>query len=63
MINIKDNSEVKGFIEEKIRYLTSEIDSDKEQYSDPCLSQQARGRVARGEWALKVLTQIKEMLI
>ena len=52
MINIKDNSEVKGFIEEKIRYLTSEIESDKEQYRDPCLSQQARGRVARGEWTL-----------
>lgn len=63
MINIKDNSEVKGFIEEKIRYLTSEIESDKEQYRDPCLSQQARGRVARGEWTLKVLNQIKEMLI
>ena len=63
MINIKDNSDVKGFIEEKIMYLTSEIDSDKAEFDDTVLSQQARGRVARGEWALKVLNQIKDMLI
>lgn len=63
MINIKDNSEVKSFIQEKITWLESEVESDKAQYSDPVLSQQARGRVARGEWTLRILNQIKDMLM
>ena len=63
MINMKDNSEVKSFIQEKMTWLENEIQGDKAQYTDPCLSQQARGRVARGEWALKTLGQIKDMLM
>lgn len=63
MINMRDNTEVKDFIDAKIGYISREIESDKEQIGDPILSQQARGRVVRGEWALKVLSEIKEMLL
>ena len=63
MINMRDNTEVKDFIDAKIGYISKEIESDKEQIHDPILSQQARGRKVRGEWALKVLNEIKEMLI
>ena len=63
MINMRDNTEVKDFIDAKIGYISRELESDKEQIHDPILSQQARGRVVRGEWALKVLSEIKEMLI
>lgn len=63
MINMRDNTEVKDFIDAKIGYISKELDSDREQMHDPILSQQARGRIVRGEWALKVLSEIKEMLI
>lgn len=63
MVNFRDNTEVKEYIESKIGYIKTEIESDKQQINDPILSQQARGRVVRGEWALKVLNEIKEMLI
>lgn len=63
MVNFRDNTEVKEYIESKIGYIKAEIESDKKQINDPILSQQARGRVVRGEWALKVLNEIKEMLI
>lgn len=63
MINMRDNTEVKEFIDTKISYIKGKIEEDREQFTDPIFSQQARGRVVRGEWALKVLTEIKEMLI
>ena len=63
MINMRDNTEVKEFIAEKISYLENKIAEDREDFNDPILSQQARGRVARGEWSLKVLNEIKEMLM
>ena len=63
MINMRDNTEVKDYIDAKIGYISKELDSDRELIHDPILSQQARGRVVRGEWALKVLTEIKDMLI
>jgi len=63
MVNFRDNTEVKEYIESKIGYIKTEIESDKKQINDPILSQHARGRVVRGEWALKVLNEIKEMLI
>ena len=63
MINMRDNTEVKDFIDAKIGYISKELDSDREQIHDPILGQQARGRVVRGEWALKVLSEIKGMLI
>ena len=63
MINMRDNSEVKEFIDAKITYIKERINEDKAQLQDPILSQQARGRVVRGEWALKTLTEIKEMIL
>ena len=45
MINMRDNTEVKDFIDAKIGYISKELDSDREQIHDPILSQQARGRV------------------
>lgn len=63
MVNMRDNTEVKEFIDSKISYMKTEIESDRKQTTDPILGQQARGRIVRGEWALKVLAEIKEMLI
>lgn len=63
MINMRDNNEVKEYLDAKISWLESEVASDKAQFNDPYLAQQARGRFYRGEWCLKVLNEIKGMLI
>lgn len=63
MVNMRDNNEVKEFIAEKISYLENKMAEDKEDFSDPIFSQQARGRFYRGEWCMKILNEIKEMLI